>query len=76
VPPANVGFVTIPDGRRTASGVMVSGLLDTLSPGSVLIEDDPLAGTWTIHSIDASDPQKTVSELERFYEHYQRPVWP
>ena len=76
LPPAKVGFVTIPDGERTASGVVVSGLLDTLSPGSVLIDHDELTRTWTIHAIDATDQKKTARELERFYEEYQRPIWP
>lgn len=76
VPPVNVGFVTIPDGGRTETGFTVSGLLDTLSPGSVLIDQDALAQTWTIHAIDASDQEERVRELDDFYERYQRPVWP
>jgi multisubunit Na+/H+ antiporter MnhE subunit len=51
-------------------------MLDTLSPGSVLIDHDPAAKTWTIHTVDASDEEATARELERFYERYQRPVWP
>lgn len=76
LPPTGVGFVTIPDGERTASGVIVSGLLDTLSPGSVFIEQDAQARTWTIHAIDASDEEATAETLQRFYKQFQRPVWP
>lgn len=74
--PQHAGFVVIPDGERTASGVVVSGLLDTLSPGSVLIDIDSTARTWTLHALDASDPEAIEAETTAFYERYQWPVWP
>jgi multicomponent Na+:H+ antiporter subunit E len=74
--PQKAGFVAMPDGERSPSGVVISGLLDTLSPGSVLIDIDPAARTWTLHSLDASDPEAIDAELRSFYERYQRPVWP
>jgi multisubunit Na+/H+ antiporter MnhE subunit len=73
--PQNAGFVAIPDGERTPSGVVMSGLLETLSPGSVLIDVDPASRTWTLHALDASNPDAVEAELEDFYERYQRPVW-
>jgi multisubunit Na+/H+ antiporter MnhE subunit len=76
LPPGNVGFITIPDGERTSSGVDVSGLLDTLSPGSVLIDQDATARTWTIHALDASDEEGIRRAAQQFYDDYQRPVWP
>ena len=75
-PPREAGFVEIPIGARTPMGLTVSGLLNTLSPGSVLVDVDPMAGTWTIHDLDASDEQGVVDDAQRFYERYQRPVWP
>jgi multisubunit Na+/H+ antiporter MnhE subunit len=75
-PPRDAGFVDIPIGARTPKGVAVSGLLNTLSPGSVLIDVDQTAGTWIIHALDASDEDRVVDEIQRFYERYQRPVWP
>ena len=72
----NAGFVEIPQGDRTETGVVVSGLLDTLSPGTVLVEIDPEARTWTIHALQGSDEEEVRGDLERFYDRFQRPVWP
>lgn len=74
--PANDGFVVISDGDRTPSGVVMSGFLDTLSPGSVLINIDPASRTWTIHALDVTGEPDVESNAQHFYEHYQRPVWP
>jgi multicomponent K+:H+ antiporter subunit E/multicomponent Na+:H+ antiporter subunit E len=68
------GLVAIPRGERTETGVAVSGLLDTLSPGSVLIDIDP--EIWTVHAIDASDETAVRADIEQFYDRFQRPVWP
>lgn len=75
-PPRDAGFVTIPQGERTNIGVAVSGLLDTLSPGTVLIDIDLDHETWTIHALDASDGEAVRGDADRLYERYQRPVWP
>jgi multicomponent Na+:H+ antiporter subunit E len=75
-PATRGGFVAIPRGERTETGVVISGLLDTLSPGSVLVDIDPDAGTWTVHVIDASDDDAVRANAERFYDRFQRPVWP
>jgi multisubunit Na+/H+ antiporter MnhE subunit len=73
---ARAGFVDIPVGERTPSGVAINGLLNTLSPGSVFIDVDPATGSWRIHTIDASDPNQVRADIQRHYERYQRPVWP
>lgn len=70
------GLVEIPEGGRSVSGVIVSGMINTLSPGSVLIDIDPETRNWTIHSIDASHPEEIVAEQQSFYRRFQRPVWP
>ena len=72
----HAGFVEIPQGDRTETGVVVSGLLDTLSPGSVLVEIDAEARTWTIHALQAEDADAVREDVDRFYERFQRPVWP
>lgn len=72
----NAGFVQIPKGDRTDTGVVVSGLLDTLSPGSVLVDIDAEARTWTIHALQAEDADAVREDLDDFYERFQRPVWP
>jgi multisubunit Na+/H+ antiporter MnhE subunit len=74
--PRHSGFVVIPQGDRTHAGVVVSSWLDTLSPGTVLVEIDDEARTWTIHALDASDPDGMRADLERFYQRFQRPVAP
>lgn len=70
------GLVEIPDGGRTTSGVIVSGLINTISPGSVLIDIDPDSRDWTIHTIDALHPEEFIARQQDFYERFQRPVWP
>jgi multisubunit Na+/H+ antiporter MnhE subunit len=74
--PDTAGFVKLPIGDRTDEGVVISGLLDTLSPGSVLIDIDPAERTWTIHVLDASDPDVVRDNAERLYQRFQRPIWP
>jgi multisubunit Na+/H+ antiporter MnhE subunit len=72
----SAGFVQIPQGDRTDTGVVVSGLLDTLSPGSVLVDIDAEARIWAIHALQADDADAVRAELNEFYERFQRPVWP
>jgi multisubunit Na+/H+ antiporter MnhE subunit len=74
--PEKQGFVSIPIGRRTEDGVIFSGLLLTLSPGSVYIGVDRAADSWVIHSMDTSDEAVVVADAQNFYEKYQRPVLP
>ena len=70
------GLVRIPIGERTAHGVAVSALATTLSPGTVLIDVDWERGDLLLHVIDASDPDQVRERLQRFYERYQRRVFP
>lgn len=70
------GMVRIPIGDRTEHGVAVSALATTLSPGSVLIDIDWDRGDLLLHVIDASDPDQVRDRLQRFYDRYQRRVFP
>ena len=70
------GLVRIPIGDRTRHGVAVSALATTLSPGSVLIDVDWERGDLLLHVIDASDPDQVRARLQRFYDRYQRRVFP
>jgi len=72
----HAGFVVLPVLEETETGVAMTGLLTTLSPGSVLIDVDPRAQTRTMHVLDASSPDETAEQVRRFYERFQRPVWP
>jgi multisubunit Na+/H+ antiporter MnhE subunit len=72
----HAGFVVLPVLEQTEAGVAMTGLLTTLSPGSVLIEVDPQAQTRTMHVLDASSPEEVAEQVRQFYERFQRPVWP
>jgi multicomponent Na+:H+ antiporter subunit E len=68
--------VEIPIGERSETGLAVSGIANTLSPGTVMVDVDVAAGSWTIHSIDVSDEDAVREDVQRFYDRYQRQVWP
>jgi multicomponent Na+:H+ antiporter subunit E len=70
------GIVRVPIGERTERGVAVSALATTLSPGSVLVDVDWQRGDLVLHVIDASDPAVVRARLDRFYERFQRRVFP
>ncbi|MFT4038565.1 MAG: Na+/H+ antiporter subunit E [Thermomicrobiales bacterium] len=74
--PEDRGFVSIPIGARTDEGVIFSGFLNTLSPGSVYIGVDDDANSWVIHAMDTSDAEQIAEEAQQFYDNYQRPVLP
>jgi len=70
------GIVAVPIGERTLLGVAVTALVDTLSPGSCLVDVDWERRTILLHVIDASDPDAIRAAHERFYRRYQRHVFP
>lgn len=70
------GIVTIPIGDRSRTGVAVSALASTLSPGSVLVDIDWARGQMLMHVVDASDPDAVRAHHLHFYERYQRRVFP
>ena len=73
---ARPGLVRVPMGQRSERGVAVSALATTLSPGSVLIDVDWERRDLLLHVIDASDPDAVRARLQRFYDRYQRRVFP
>lgn len=72
----HAAFVVVPRGERTPSGVVVNGMLETLSPGSVLVDIEEDDDTWTLHVLQAEDKDEVRADVERFYQRSQRPVWP
>lgn len=68
------GIVKVPVGERTPTGIAVSALVTTLSPGDFLVEAND--EFMLIHVIDASDPDAIREEQEHFYQRYQRKVFP
>jgi multisubunit Na+/H+ antiporter MnhE subunit len=70
------GLVRIPFNGRTPTGVAVTSLIDTLSPGSFLIDIDWDEQYMLFHVIDASDPDAVRAGYQHFYERWQRRVFP
>ncbi|HEV2528970.1 MAG TPA: Na+/H+ antiporter subunit E [Thermomicrobiales bacterium] len=70
------GIVSIPMGDRTRFGVTMSGFLTTVSPGTFLVDLDWTERTMLIHAIDATDPDAVRASHQRFYDRFQRHVFP
>jgi len=70
------GIVRIPIGERTPLGVAVSALATTLSSGTVFVDVDEEEEVMLLHVIDAADPDRVRAQHLRFYERYQRRVFP
>lgn len=70
------GIVQVPVGPRSARGAAVSGFVLTLTPGTVLVEIDERRRTMHVHALDASRPDSVRASLDRFYERFQRSVFP
>ena len=73
-PLVSPGIVKVPVGERTPSGVAVSALVTTLSPGAFLIEANE--EFMLIHLLDASDADSVREKHKEFYQRYQRKVFP
>lgn len=70
------GIVAVPIGERSPTGVAVSVMAITLSPGELYVDTDEVQGTMLIHVLDASDPDEVRDRFQRFYDRYQRKVFP
>jgi multicomponent Na+:H+ antiporter subunit E len=75
-PLSSPGIVAVPIEDRTPTGVAVSALATTLSPGTFLVDVDRERDVMLIHSIDASDPDEVREDHQEFYRRYQRKVFP
>jgi multisubunit Na+/H+ antiporter MnhE subunit len=70
------GIVAVPIGERSPTGVAVSALAITLSPGELYVDTDEEQGTMLIHVLDAGDPDAVRDRFQRFYDRFQRKVFP
>jgi multicomponent K+:H+ antiporter subunit E/multicomponent Na+:H+ antiporter subunit E len=70
------GIVEVPIVGRSASGVVVSALVTTLSPGSVLVDIDWRRRVMLFHVFDATDPQAVGLAEHDSYLRYQQHVFP
>lgn len=71
-----LGYVHILIGERSEQGAAFSGLVITASPGSTVVDLDPVSGSMLLQVIDASDPQRVREDQHRFYQRYQEAVIP
>lgn len=71
-----VGLVEVPIGERSQTGAIISGLIATATPGSVLIEINWRRGIIKLNVINAAAPDETRAQLERFYQKFQKPLLP
>jgi multicomponent Na+:H+ antiporter subunit E len=74
--PRDPRIVEIPIGDRGRLGVGVTALTSTLSPGEVLVDVDERRGVMLMHVINGDDPAAVIARHQRFYERYQRRVFP
>jgi multisubunit Na+/H+ antiporter MnhE subunit len=70
------GIVAVPMGERSNTGVAVTALAMTLSPGSVLVDVDWDRRLLWFHFLDASDPDGLREQQQRMYDRWQRHVFP
>lgn len=73
---AKPGIVQIPIGDRSETGVAVTAIAITLSPGEVLVDIDWERRVMLVHVVDASDPDAVRDHFQRFYDRFQKPVLP
>jgi multisubunit Na+/H+ antiporter MnhE subunit len=66
-PPRSPGRVTIEVGPCSEQTLVVTGVLLTLSPGSILIGADPERRVLEVHLIDADDPRRTTERITRLH---------
>lgn len=70
------GIIAVPIEGRTPTGLAVSAVETTLSPGTYLVDVDRERGVWLIHALDASDAEAVRRDRHEFYERYQKRVFP
>lgn len=70
------GMVEVAMGERSHAGAVLTAILVTLSPGSVLVSLDWDRRIMHFHLLDASRAERFRRELESFYERYQRWIVP
>jgi multicomponent Na+:H+ antiporter subunit E len=75
-PLVHPGIVAVPIEDRTPTGVAVSAIATTLSPGTFLVDVDWERGVMLIHAIEAGDPDAVREAHQRMYRRYQRHVFP
>lgn len=73
---SRAGLVEIPYGERTTTGVAVTALCLSLTPGSIVIEMDAERRVLIIQLADARNADAVRADQARFYRRWQRRVAP
>jgi multicomponent Na+:H+ antiporter subunit E len=74
-PLRQVGLVAVPIEDRTPTGIAVSALAATLSPGAVFVDVDRDRQAMLFHIL-ATDPTTFAAAQQQMYRRYQRHVFP
>lgn len=70
------GLVDCPQCAGTEEGLIVLGLIESASPGSLTVGMDLRNRSLLIHTVDAGDPEATCAAIHRFYRRHQARVLP
>ena len=70
------GIVAVPLDGRSRLGAAMSGFFVTIAPGSFLVDYDREDNVMLVHCVDASDPDGIRADRRRFYDRFQRHVFP
>jgi multisubunit Na+/H+ antiporter MnhE subunit len=73
-PPRRPGVVRIDVGRSSERALVLTGVLLTVSPGSVLVAVDGDAGSLDVHVVDGEDPEAVRAGVRRLHERVTRVV--
>lgn len=73
---ARPGIVAVPVAERSDTGIAVTAMAITLSPGEVFVDLDRERDVMLLHVIDAGDPDEVRRRHARFYDRFQRGVFP
>lgn len=72
----SAGLVDCAHCTETEEGLVVLGLIESASPGSLTVGMDPQNRSLLIHTVDAGDPEATCAAVHRFYRRHQARVLP
>lgn len=70
------GIIAVPLGERSEVGVAATAFALNLSPGEIMLDVDWDERVMWVHVLDASDPEAVRRRYARFYERYQRGLFP
>lgn len=70
------GFIEVPVGKWSDQGITVGCMLHTLTPCTYLVETDLERKVMVFRVLDGADSDAARRRIERFYQRYQRHVFP